>query len=295
MRIDLHLHSCFSTDGEAAPTELVALARSAGLDCIAVADHNRVDGVAPTIAAAGGLLEVVPAVELDCLWEGRTLHLLGYFIDHADPRYAAHWEEIKSREAAASEHLTAAARRLGIAFDVDALAALAVDGIVTGEMIAEVALADPANAANPLLAPYRPGGARSDNPYVNFYWDYCSPGKPAHAPVDYPTLDRALGLIVATGGVPVLAHPGQNLGDDGDGALTALARLGLRGVEAYSSYHSPEQCRAWAERAERLGLLATCGSDYHGKTKPSIAPGGHHAEGPGDAVLAGLRGLAGRA
>jgi predicted metal-dependent phosphoesterase TrpH len=144
-------------------------------------------------------------------------------------------------------------------------------------MIAEAALADARNDGNPLLAPFRPGGARSDNPFVNFYWDHCSPGKPAHVPVEYMPLADCLALIASAGGAAVLAHPGQSLRGK-ERLFPAIMAQGFSGLEAYSSYHSPEDRARWKAEADARGLAATCGSDFHGKTKPAIRMGGHGAD-----------------
>ena len=277
MRIDLHMHSCFSSDGEASPRDLVTMSTDAGMRYIAISDHNRADGVGPALdAARGSGLTVIPAIEIDCLFMGGGLHVLGYFIDHTDARYAELWNEVSRLESDASQEKLIRARGLGISFDVDAVLALAGDEGVTAEQIAEVALADPRNADSSLLAPYRPGGPRSDNPYVNFYWDHCSPGKAAYVPVSYRPLEEVVGLIVDTGGVPVLAHPGQSLRGCRD-RLGGIVAAGVRGLEAYSSYHSGEECGYWVGCAGEYGLFVTCGSDYHGKTKPAIGIGQHGA------------------
>ncbi len=288
--IDLHMHSSHSLDGEIPPERLVAMAAAAGMDAVAVADHNRASAVPAAVRAgmkAG--IEVVQAIELDCRRGDVPLHILGYFIDADDPAYAALWAEAEKHERAASEEKYRLASRLGISLDRETLFAASPGGIVTAETIAEVAMADPANRTNPLLAPYFPGGARSDNPFVNFYWDHCSPGKPAHVRIERISFREAVALIRGTGGVPVVAHPGMNL-KGRPGLLAELAAEGVRGVEAFSSYHSPEECRRWAAEAAALNLAVTCGSDFHGKTKPAIKFGGHGA-GAGDELLVALRAL----
>lgn len=130
-------------------------------------------------------------------------------------------------------------------------------------------------ADHPLLQPYRPGGERSDNPYVNFYWDYYAQGKPCYAKIDYPAMEDMIDMIHRNHGAAVLAHPGVNL-KDRKYLLEPLLKLGIDGIEAFSSYHSPEQAKKYYETAYIHNLPITCGSDYHGKTKPSIAIGQHN-------------------
>lgn len=147
------------------------------------------------------------------------------------------------------------------------------DGVVVGETIAEAALADDRNSENPLLVPYREGGERSDNPYVNFFWDYCSQGKPAYLPVSYPSFEEAQKLIADTGGISVIAHPINTVGRSRE-RISAMKEKGAAGLEVYSSYHKKEDVEWFHKLAEELGMLETMGSDFHGKTKPSVIPGG---------------------
>ena len=123
-----------------------------------------------------------------------------------------------------------------------------------------------------MLKPYLAGGSRSDNPYVNFYWDFCAQGKIAYAHVNFISLTEALDIINKAGGTPILAHPGKNVHED-KVLLHGIIEQGVKGMEVYSSYHSPEQVSFYRKEAEELNILMTCGSDFHGKTKPSIKLG----------------------
>lgn len=287
-RIDLHTHSSFSDDGELAPSAIIALAKDAGLDCVALSDHNSTAGVGEFLDAAGRAgIEAVPAVEIDCQLDGTGLHILGYFIDHADKRYAALDGEILDKKRGVSARRVESIRETGFVMDDARLAELSYKGIATGEAIAEAALEHPSNAGNPLLAPFREGGARSDNPFVNFYWDFCAPGKVGYVHIEYMSLAEAVALIRDTGGVPVIAHPGQSL-KGCEGLIDAVIAHGVRGVEAYSNYHTREQAARWRGEAERLGVFATSGSDFHGRVKPAIFLGGHGAEEKGGEIAAAL-------
>ncbi len=172
----------------------------------------------------------------------------------------------------------AAAKRMelvknsGFVFDEDKVMGLSPDGTVTGEMIAEVVLADERNKDNPLLKPYFEGGERSDNPYVNFYWDWCSKGKPAYVEINYISLKDAVKFIKKAGGIPVFAHPNNNIGMNEE-VFAEIINEGVKGVEAYSSYHSQEAQEFFKKMAEKYNVFVTCGSDFHGKTKPAIKLG----------------------
>lgn len=269
-RIDLHMHSIYSNDGDYQPEELVAMCKEAGIRIMAVADHNSCKACEAAVKAADASQMVcIPAIELDCRYVDTDLHVLGYGIDYRDPRYAQAEEQLARQERESSEPRIRMFRDAGLKVDEERAYQLAHNGYVTGEVIAEVTLTDPANDGHPMLEPYRAGGKRSDNPYVNFYWDQCGPGKSYHIPIEFMSLSHAIELIVTSGGIPVLAHPGNNVKED-DTLLEEIIGCGIRGIEVYSSYHTEAQIRYYAEKAERYGLYKTCGSDFHGKTKPSI-------------------------
>jgi predicted metal-dependent phosphoesterase TrpH len=160
-KIDLHMHSIFSCDGEYNPAQLLSFAKKADLAAVAVTDHNTTMGVDAAIVARKALnIEVVPAIELDCSYHNLNFHLLGYFIDHTSKKFVELGKDIRAQEIAAA--------KARINLDTDEALSHAKDGFVTGEIIAELVLNTPANIQNPLLRPYFLGGARVDNPYVNF-------------------------------------------------------------------------------------------------------------------------------
>ncbi len=109
---------------------------------------------------------------------------------------------------------------------------------------------------------------------MNFYWDFYAQGKPCYAPMEYPALREAVDRIHQSGGKAVLAHPGVNLKGKED-LLDSLLTEGLDGLETFSSYHRPEQAVFYYDKAKDCGLFATCGSDFHGKTKPAVKLGGY--------------------
>lgn len=288
LTIDLHIHSRYSSDGELAPGKIVEMAGAAGIDYISITDHNKTLGVDEAIAASGASgPRIIPGIEIDCQYMGLEIHLLGYFIDHSDKRYRDLWNDIESQERAKADLRIDLVNRLGIKVDHDTVIAKSRNGVVASELIAEVALGDPDNRDNPKLLPYRPGGSRDDNPYVNFYWDYCAPGKPAFVEISIMDLASAVGLVKDTGGVPVIAHPGKTLKGE-EQRLPGILAHGVMGIEAYCSYHSPEQCRFWRQRADEASVLYTCGSDFHGKTKPAIRLGEHGGAAYAEEVIENL-------
>jgi len=275
---DLHLHSLYSDDGEFTPAEMARMCAESGVTLMSVTDHNcaRANREAEEAARTAGV-RYVTGIEIDCVYEEAVFHVLGYRIDADSPVFLEIEENVARQGAAASEAMLQKTRTLGFPVTETEMRQMAKGrywrDLWTGEMFAEALLGKEELAGHPLLMPYRPGGARSDNPYVNFYWDFYAQGKPCHAPVDYPAMEDVLRIVRHSGGIAVLAHPGMSLRGR-ESLLPGILKLGLDGIEAYSSYHTPEQAATFEAVAKERRLLATCGSDFHGKNKPAVRIGG---------------------
>ncbi|MEG0913750.1 MAG: PHP domain-containing protein [Oscillospiraceae bacterium] len=279
-KIDLHIHSHCSDDGELSSEELLRLGKQAGLNYMAITDHNTVRGVSAVLASARQVgIEAISGVELDCVHMGRNFHLLGYDFDYTLPVFAEIEQSIiRQEQAAAEEKIARIQRAIGVPLSAEEVLAAADGHIVTGELIAELLLQKEEAQLCPALLPYLAGGARSDNPYLNFYWDYFSQGKPAYVPIHYISLSEGVALLHEAGGIAVLAHPGQNLQSDYNFLERMLEISGIDGIEAYSSYHGRIEAAMFDIVAQSHKLLVTCGSDFHGKIKPSIPLCGHRAD-----------------
>lgn len=277
--IDLHMHSRYSEDGEFTPAELVEQCRRQGITVMSVTDHNctRANREARPAAEANGI-RYISGIEIDCVYKGLNFHVLGYGMDERSPDLARIEEQIERQSFLASLERLEKTQALGFFVTQNEMWALSKDaywkGSWPGELFAEVLLAKPEYAAHPLLQPYRPGGSRSDNPYVNFYWDYYAQGKPCYVNMEYPPMRDITAIIHRNHGKAILAHPGVNLKGHEE-LLGEILRLGFDGVEAFSSYHTPAQAAEFYRQATERGLFATCGSDYHGKAKPAVQLGGH--------------------
>ncbi|WP_276933294.1 PHP domain-containing protein [Dielma fastidiosa] len=278
-KVDLHMHSRYSDDGDFSVEELFAMAKRNGIQTISIADHNSIKAnFEAAILADRYQINYIPGIEMDCSFHGTNLHLLGYGIDYKDERYIQLSNyHLKQERKASIERVDKFEAVTGLKLDVDLLLSMNNAGIITGEMIGEQLLNNPAYADEELLKPYRVGGERNDNPYVNFYWDFFAQGKPAYVDIAYPTMQDMVELIKDTGGIPILAHPKKPFGCDSE-TLKAILDCGVRGLEVFSSYHSPEEIACYLQIVKETSCLVTCGSDFHGKTKPSIAMGVSGAE-----------------
>ncbi|MDO5517825.1 MAG: PHP domain-containing protein [Clostridium sp.] len=276
--IDLHMHSYYSDDGEFLPKELIDKCFDNGIKVMAIADHNciRANAEGKKYAEERGI-KYIPAIEIDCVFEGVNLHVLGYGIDYESEDFKNIENNIEKQSLSASKQMLLATQKLGFSVTDKDMEELEKDnywkGRWTGEMFAEVLLNKSEYSNHPLLEPYRAGNSRGDNPYVNFYWDFYSQGKPCYTKINYPSLEEIIRIIHRNKGKAILAHPGVNLKNRPE-LLFSIIKLGIDGIEAFSSYHSDEDIYHFYEEAKKNNLITTCGSDYHGKTKPAISVGG---------------------
>lgn len=273
VEIDLHIHSKYSLDGEFSPTELLRLCEKNRLDYMAITDHNTVQGIEEAILASkNSYTQVIPGIELDCSFAETNLQLLGYYFDYRDPIFVEIEAAILAQEQQATEKKLELLKQLDVYVDEEKLRAKAINGVISGEMIADVLLSSKENQDNPLLAPYRPGGSRSFNPLVSFHWDFCTKGKPLYTPINYISLTEAVNIIKRSGGVTILAHPGNNVAEN-QALLDQIMDCGVDGLEVYSSYHTDRQKSFYKSYAIKRGCLLTYGSDFHGRAKPDISIG----------------------
>ena len=276
--IDLHMHSVFSDDGQFTPAKLVQRCKEAGIKVMSITDHNSANANAEAkIEAEKVGIQYITGIEIDCTYKGVNLHLLGYGIDETAPIFAEIEENVRAQEVKASLERLPLTRNLGFEIEeseLNAIADINKREIWTGEVFAEVLLAKAEYLNHELLLPYRAEGARGDNPYVNFYWDFYAQGQPCYATVIFPDLKETIAIIHANGGKAILAHPGKNLQGRFE-LFDEMIPLKLDGIEAFCSYHSEETAKYFLEQALKYNLFFTCGSDYHGKIKPSVRLTGH--------------------
>jgi len=217
-------------------------------------------------------MTVIPGIEIDCIYNGIDLHILGYNIKWESRDFSTLEDELDHRIMAAFPEMLRLLKKAGITVDPDEVIALAKGRPPCAEQIAEVLVTNPGYPSNPLLKPYLFGGSRSDMPYINFYHDYFAQGRPAYVKIDYMPYKEAIELIKSHDGMPVVAHPGVNLHNK-EAVIHELFDQGAIGVEAFNNYHNYDQIDYFASAAIQRKLLLTCGSDFHGKNKPLIKPG----------------------
>ena len=256
MRIDLHSHSSVS-DGTDSPALLMGVAAAAGLDVVALTDHDTTAGWAAAEAARPAGLTVVPGMELSCRWFPRdsppiSVHLLAYLFDPQHPAFAA--ERMRLRE----ERLSRGER---------IVAALAADGHpVAWERIVERSEGGVVGRPHIARALVEAGVVESVDHAFATLLHHRSPYYASKADTD--VLD-GIRLVRAAGGVPVFAHGlatkrGRVVDDD---AIAEMTAAGLVGLEVDHPDHSGSERAHLRGLAADLGLLVTGASDYHGSNK----------------------------
>lgn len=278
MKADLHIHTKYSFDGEASVDEIFAMAKSQGIDCIALTDHNEVR--ANIEAQRYDSLKWIAGIEVDCYFKSGIVHIVGLGIDFQAPIYrtiASNYINELQRIMDIRVHVFN--RIFGLKMTLDQIQKVNPKSLITNvEMTRFMFEKFP---DHPQFRPYL-NEKGTTNPLADFYWDYCAIGKPAYVKMILPDASDVTHYIHQTKGIAILAHPLISVS-----SLADVQQLhGLDGIEAYCSYHDPQQCENVRQFAKDQGLLISAGSDFHGKNKPAIQLGDTHDPAQSDVWLA---------
>jgi predicted metal-dependent phosphoesterase TrpH len=257
-RIDLHLHTTHS-DGSLRPSEVLALAKAAKVSALAITDHDITTGIPEAMAAGQELgIEVIPGVEISSFDGKSELHILGYCLNWEDKEFNDRLATLRASRHRRNPLIIERLRAAGLDVTYEEVKALAGTESVGRPHIAQLLM---------------------QKKYVTSAKEafdrYLAEGKSAYVARDLPTPAEAIRWIREAKGVAVLAHPTW-MKETGEGLQTCVAQLkeaGLGGVEVHYSTHSKSQTANYLEMAQRLSLLVTGGSDFHGITKPDIEVG----------------------
>ncbi|MFG1620272.1 PHP domain-containing protein [Kribbella sp. NPDC049227] len=254
MRIDLHTHSNRS-DGTDPVDVLIAHAQQAGLDVIALTDHDTADGWTDGRRAAEELeIGFVPGIEISCKLRGISVHLLGYLLDPSQPELAEELRIVRDGRTDRIPSIVARLNSIGVSLTVDEVLAQATGTPSVGRPHVADALVANGTVAN--------RGEAFDR--------YLADGRAGHVSHYAIEPGRAIDLVRAAGGVPVIAHPwGRSsykvMTQDTIAAL--VADHGLAGIEVDHQDHSAESRATLHRIADELGIIATGSSDHHGAGK----------------------------
>ncbi|MFD0416198.1 MULTISPECIES: PHP domain-containing protein [Streptomyces] len=258
MRIDLHTHSTAS-DGTDTPAELVRNAAAAGLDVVALTDHDSTRGHAEAIAALPPGLTLVTGAELSCRLDGVGMHMLAYLFDPEEPDLARERELVRDDRVPRAKAMVGKLQELGVPVTWEQVARIAGDGSVgrphVAEALVELGVVPDVSAA--------------------FTPDWLADGGRAYAEKHELDPFDAIRLVKAAGGVTVFAHPAaaQRGKVVPESAIAELAAAGLDGIEVdhpEQLAYAPESGPRLRGLAADLGLLVTGSSDYHGTRKTCV-------------------------
>ncbi|HEX5224794.1 MAG TPA: PHP domain-containing protein [Solirubrobacteraceae bacterium] len=263
VRFDLQSHSTHS-DGALAAADVVRLAAEAGVELLALSDHDTVSGVSEAIAAGEQHgVRVVPAVEISAVDDGspvpRELHILGYNIDHAGAALTEQLEAFLGDREARTLRMAAALEECGFELDKKEIEERIAAGKPIGRPhLAGAVLRAPANAER--LA------AENIDDVGSLIRGYLIEGKAAFRLRQTPTVKESIEAIHEAGGVSIWAHPFWDISEPAE-VLSSIDRfhaLGIDGVEAFYVTHTREQTQLLCDRCAELGLLTTGSADFHG-------------------------------
>lgn len=256
--VDLHVHTNAS-DGSYEPEEVVRLATEAGLQAVAITDHDNTNGLARAMEAGARLgLEIIPGIELSADYKGIEVHILGYYIDPKAESLCDLLEIALRNREVRNRTIVEKLRQEGIDVSMEEL-----------------------RQRHPGTVLGRPhiGLLMMEKGYVESvkqsFREYMGKGAKCYVPKINMPMKRAISRILDAGGVPVLAHPFQyELNDPQLRELIELVKgMGCKGMECVYARYDEEQRQYLLDLAEEYGLIATAGSDYHGIPKPDILLG----------------------
>ena len=235
------------------PAQVIEEAVRVGLSAVAIADHDTVDGIEEAMAVAERLgIEVVPAIELNTDYGPIEVHILGYLIDWRSAKLREQLERLRKARLDRGRRIVEKLRSLGIPVRFDRVLEIAGPGSVgrphVAQAIVEVGAAESISAA---------------------FSRYLVRGAPAFVERMRMTPHDAVSIVVDSGGVAALAHPGQA---NCDSLIPGLVKAGMRAIEVYYSGQTPDAVRHYQAIARRFGLTATGGSDAHGFSQECGSP-----------------------
>ncbi len=253
--VDLHVHSNAS-DGTFTPARVVELAAQKGLSAIALTDHDTIEGIPEAQKAAENLpLEVIPGIELSCVYLDEEIHILGLYVDLSDKKFLAETDNLKEIRIKRNLEMINRFQNAGIDITLQEVQAGNPDTVITRAHFARILLEKG----------YVTSMEQAFKKYLSYNGPYC-PRKEKITP------EHAMKLLGDCNASPVLAHPYQyHLGDKKTEELISfLKQLGLHGLEVYHSSNNQYESGKLKKLAKKYQLFPTGGSDFHGTNKPDI-------------------------
>lgn len=257
-RVDLHMHTTAS-DGALSPTELVQLAKSRGLECIAITDHDSTNGIEEALAEGEKLgVGVIPGIEMSTDIPRAEVHVLGYYVDHRNEDFQGILRQLREGRRDRAEKMVAKLGEMGMPLPWERVVEVAGPGSVGRPHVAQVMV--------------ECGYVSS---MAEAFTEYIGRNGPAYVERYKLTPVEAVQMIRKVGGIPVMAHPAEVVGMEQ--ILPEMIAGGLAGLECYYFGYSPEEVEGLVALADEHSLIPTGGTDFH---RPETD--GHGPRYPGD-------------
>lgn len=284
MKCDLHCHSRYSFDSSISIAEIITRAKEADISVLAITDHNEVRGAIEALQQHE--IEIISGIEIDCFCEGTIIHLLGYGMELSDPRFEdLRLHYLQELERIGEIRLSKIEEKYQCKLDLNKIKRYAGEGCPYTNVEIEKVLFEDGKHTD--LIPYQTGD-KSDNPIANFYWDHLALNKWGYVEMKLPEARDIIELIHECKGIVICAHPKVTVGRNLE-YIHALIDAGVDGFEVYCSYHDKEDNLFYEEIVRDKKLLMTCGSDFHGPTKPNIELGYTGYDGDCASIVAALK------
>ncbi|MBL0209619.1 MAG: PHP domain-containing protein [Holophagaceae bacterium] len=255
--LDLHCHSLFS-DGTDSPEELVRMGVEAGLAALALTDHDTLDGLPRFLGQQPSVkTRLIPGIELSCRFLGRSLHVLGLFLDPQDATLRKRLVDLRQRREDRNLRMVGKLQSMGVSITWELVQAQAPTALVARPHFAKALVAC---------------GAASSPP--DAFQRYVGDHAPGYVEREELETSEAIRWIWEAGGIPLVAHPGRfGRGFIWNEAMPKLQKQGMAGFEAFYGDYSPSEQIYFNALAARLGMARSGGSDYHGANKPGLKLG----------------------
>lgn len=244
MKIDLHMHSDYS-DGLLPVNKMISILVQHGIKIFSVTDHDTVEAIDQAYSEARKTgIELIPGIEISAEYQNQEVHILGYYIDHTHPELLKQLIYFKQKRLSRIDHIIEKLNQNGIFIDRKHLEQAAKNGVLGRPHIADLLIKKGIVATR-----------------KEAFKKYLGTGSPAFVPREKVLAEKAISLILESGGVPVIAHPGTNLKTDD---LLHLLSAGAMGIEVYHPDHNLNLTDYYHNFAVKQNILITGGTDWHG-------------------------------
>ncbi|HCA42474.1 MAG TPA: PHP domain-containing protein [Bacteroidetes bacterium] len=247
IKADLHTHTNFS-DGVLSPSDLISKAAIAGLNLLSITDHDNVNAIEIAINEGKNKdIEVIPGIELSANFNGKEIHVLGYFIDHKSKILESYLKNFRTVRINRVINILERLKEFNVHLEFQ--------DIINQEGVGENTSIGRPHIAKALVK------QKYVNTFAEAFTKYIGDDKPAYIKKENPDIKEVIKLINDIGGLSFLAHPGRMFKN---GEVNELTGIGLDGIETLHPSHSNEDRKFYSELASQNFLLESGGSDFHG-------------------------------